>query len=253
MRRITFLVAALAYVATAADPVTVTVPDESPAPAVETAPTAATDSASSGMTLQQKASYLFGRRIGGAIKQFDLDEKVLLQSIDDMHNGKPSAVPESEEQQVMGAWQQEMQAREAKAGEGRNEANKQWLAENLKKDGVKATASGLQYKVLASGKGKQPTAADQVSVNYRGTLINGTEFDASAKHGGPATFGVGQVIKGWTEALQLMKEGDKWELYIPSELAYGEQGPPNIGANQVLIFEVELLQVLGKTDAPAAP
>lgn len=243
MRRTLLLVATLATAAFAAEPITVTLPGAE-------APKAGDKS---GLTLQQKASYLFGRRIAGAVKQFDLDEKMLIQSMQDMRDGKPSLVPESEEQQVMGAWQQEMQGREAKAGEGRKASNTAWLAENLKKEGVKATASGLQYKVLASGKGKTPTAADQVSVHYRGTLIDGTEFDSSYKRGEPATFGVGQVIKGWTEALQLMKEGDKWELYIPSELAYGEQAPPSIGPNQVLKFEVELLKVLGAGDKPATP
>lgn len=243
MRRTFLLVAALAAVAVAADPITVTLPGAD----------AAAPAAAGGLTLQQKASYLFGRRIAGAVKQFDLDEKFLLQAVQDMREGKPSTVPESEEQQVMGAWQQEMQGREAKAGEGRKESNKAFLAENAKKDGVKTTASGLQYKVVNSGKGKTPTAADQVKVHYRGTLTNGTEFDSSYKRGEPATFGVGQVIKGWTEALQLMKEGDKWELTIPSELAYGEQAPPSIGPNQVLKFDVELLEVLGKDAKPATP
>lgn len=244
MRRISFLVAALATVAVAADPITVTLPG---------ADGAAPASAAGGLTLQQKASYLFGRRIAGAVKQFDLDEKYLLQAIQDLREGKPAVVPESEEQQIMGAWQQEMQGREAKAGEARKEGNKAWMAENGKKEGIKTTASGLQYKVVNSGKGKSPVASDQVSVHYRGTLTNGTEFDSSYKRGEPATFGVGQVIKGWTEALQLMKEGDKWELYIPAELAYGEQAPPSIGPNQILKFEVELLKVLGAGDKPAAP
>ncbi len=239
MRRTVLLAAALATVATAAEPVTVTLPGAE----------GATPAASS-LTLQQKASYLFGRRIAGAVKQFDLDEKFLLQAIQDLRDGKPSQVPESEEQQVMGAWQQEMQSREAKAGEARKETNKAWMAENGKKEGVKTTPSGLQYKVLASGKGKCPLASDQVKVHYRGTLTNGTEFDSSYKRGEPATFGVNQVIKGWTEALQMMKEGDKWELYIPAELAYGEQAPPSIGPNQILKFEVELLQVIGTGATP---
>jgi FKBP-type peptidyl-prolyl cis-trans isomerase len=231
-----FLALSLAAVAVAADPVVVTVPGAEAAPAVTVAP-------AGGMTLQQKASYLFGQQIARAVKQFDLDDTALLQSIADAKAGKPSAVPESEMQQVMQAWQQEIQGREAKKGEARKETNKAWLADNAKKDGVKVTASGLQYKVIASGKGKQPAATDQVSVNYTGSLTDGTVFDASEKHGGPATFGVNQVIKGWTEALQMMHEGDKWELYIPAELAYGDQAPPNIGPNQVLVFQVELLKI----------
>ena len=120
-----------------------------------------------------------------------------------------------------------------------------FLAANSKKEGVKTTASGLQYKVLTSGKGKTPTAADTVKVHYKGTLIDGSVFDSSIDRGEPAEFGVGQVIKGWTEALQLMKEGDKWQVVIPGSLAYGERGAGGkIGPNAVLIFEVELLSIV---------
>ncbi|MGV3532261.1 MAG: FKBP-type peptidyl-prolyl cis-trans isomerase [Chthoniobacteraceae bacterium] len=119
-----------------------------------------------------------------------------------------------------------------------------YLKENGKKEGVKTLPSGLQYKVVKEGSGKSPKATDTVSVHYRGTLIDGTEFDSSIKRGEPAEFPVNRVIKGWTEALQLMKEGDKWMLYIPSHLAYGERGAGGaIGPNETLIFEVELLKV----------
>ena len=119
-----------------------------------------------------------------------------------------------------------------------------YLKENAKKEGVKTLPSGLQYKVVKEGNGKSPKATDTVSVHYRGTLIDGTEFDSSIKRGEPAEFPVNRVIKGWTEALQLMKEGDKWMLYIPSNLAYGERGAgADIGPNETLIFEVELLKV----------
>ena len=117
------------------------------------------------------------------------------------------------------------------------------LAKNKKQDGVKTLQSGLQYKVITEGKGKSPKASDTVTVNYAGTLIDGTEFDSSYKRGQPATFPVGGVIKGWTEALQLMKEGSKWQLVIPADLAYGEQGRPGIPPNAVLIFEVELVSI----------
>lgn len=202
----------------------------------------APESASS-MNLQQKASYLFGQKIGQTVKQLDLDEAALLKGIADVKAGRAPLITQAEEPQILGAYMQEIKSRDAKKGDSRKAANKAWLADNAKKPGVKTTASGLQYKVISSGKGKQPTAADVVTVNYKGSLIDGTVFDASEKHGGPATFPLGQVIKGWTEGLQLMHEGDKWEFCIPSELAYGENAPPTIGPNQVLIFEVELLKV----------
>ena len=107
--------------------------------------------------------------------------------------------------------------------------------------------SGLQYKILTEGKGPKPAATDSVVCNYRGTLVNGTEFDSSYKRGQPATFGVSQVIKGWTEALQLMPVGSKWQLYIPSALAYGERGPGEIGPNATLIFDVELISIVDKS------
>jgi FKBP-type peptidyl-prolyl cis-trans isomerase FklB len=119
-----------------------------------------------------------------------------------------------------------------------------FLADNKKKEGIKTTASGLQYKVIKDGTGKTPKATDTVSTHYRGTLISGKEFDSSYKRGEPAEFPVNGVIKGWTEALQLMKEGAKWQLFIPSELAYGERGAgQDIGPNSTLIFDIELLSV----------
>ncbi len=120
-----------------------------------------------------------------------------------------------------------------------------FLAENKKKKGVKVLASGLQYKIITAGKGKVPKITDQVTVHYKGSLIDGTEFDSSYKRGQPAVFPVNRVIKGWVQALQLMKEGSKWQLVIPADLAYGERGTPGgpIGPNAVLIFEVELLSV----------
>jgi FKBP-type peptidyl-prolyl cis-trans isomerase FklB len=122
-------------------------------------------------------------------------------------------------------------------------AGKAFLEENKKKEGVKTLPSGLQYKVLAEGSGKIPKASDNVTVNYKGTLINGTEFDSSYKRGKPTTFQVDKVIRGWTEALQLMKEGSKWQLFIPLELGYGERGAEPVPPNSVLIFEVELISV----------
>jgi FKBP-type peptidyl-prolyl cis-trans isomerase FklB len=144
--------------------------------------------------------------------------------------------------EAMKSLQKQMMAAEQAAGEANLKAGEAFLAENGKKEGVKTTASGLQYKVIKSGTGKTPKAEDTVSVNYKGTLISGKEFDAS--NGEPVTFKVNGVIPGWTEALQLMKEGDKWMVYIPSKLAYGENAPGGpIGPNETLIFEVELVSV----------
>jgi FKBP-type peptidyl-prolyl cis-trans isomerase FklB len=133
------------------------------------------------------------------------------------------------------------------AGEKNKKEGDQFLAQNKKKEGVNALASGLQYKIIKPGTGKKPQPTDTVTVQYRGTLIDGTEFDSSYRRGQPATFEVNKVIRGWTEALQLMQEGSKWQLFIPSDLAYGERGAgQQIGPNAALIFEVELLSIQGK-------
>lgn len=141
----------------------------------------------------------------------------------------------------------EMQAEAAKQGEVNRKNGEAFLTENAKRDGIKMTESGLQYEVLESGKGDSPKASDNVEVHYTGKLIDGTVFDSSVERGVPASFGVTQVIPGWVEALQLMHEGDKWRLYIPSDLAYGPNGAGGvIGPNMTLIFDVELLRVIKK-------
>uniref|UniRef100_UPI00402A490D FKBP-type peptidyl-prolyl cis-trans isomerase n=1 Tax=Candidatus Limisoma sp. TaxID=3076476 RepID=UPI00402A490D len=141
----------------------------------------------------------------------------------------------------------EMQAEAAKQGEVNRKNGEAFLSENAKREGIKATESGLQYEVLESGKGDSPKASDNVEVHYTGKLIDGTVFDSSVERGVPASFGVTQVIPGWVEALQLMHEGDKWRLYIPSDLAYGPNGAGGvIGPNMTLIFDVELLRVIKK-------
>lgn len=146
------------------------------------------------------------------------------------------------------AMEERQRAEAAKVGEANAAAGKAFLEENGKRVEVKTTPSGLQYEVLKAGTGRSPKAADQVEVHYTGTLLNGTKFDSSVDRGVPATFGVTQVIPGWVEALQLMKEGDKWRLFIPSNLAYGPNGTPGgpIGPNETLLFDVELLKVYPK-------
>lgn len=141
----------------------------------------------------------------------------------------------------------EMQAEAAKQGEVNRKNGEAFLTENAKREGIKVTESGLQYEVLESDKGDSPKASDNVEVHYTGKLIDGTVFDSSVERGVPASFGVTQVIPGWVEALQLMHEGDKWRLYIPSDLAYGPNGAGGvIGPNMTLIFDVELLRVIKK-------
>ncbi len=146
------------------------------------------------------------------------------------------------------AMEAEQKAQAAKIGEANEAEGKAFLEQNGKRPEVKTTASGLQYEVLVEGNGQSPAAEDQVEVHYTGTLLDGTKFDSSVDRGVPATFGVTQVIPGWVEALQLMKEGDKWRLFIPSQLAYGPNGTPGgpIGPNQTLLFDVELIKVYKK-------
>ncbi len=202
-------------------------------------------------TPQQRTSYSLGANIGGNLKRqvadLDLDAKMLAAGVADALAGK-SALSETEIEEVLGAFQKEMQGKAQARQKAESEANARkgeaFLAANAKKDGVKTTASGLQYKVLKTGTGKSPKATDIVKVHYHGTLIDGTVFDSSVQRGEPVSFPVEGVIPGWVEALQLMKEGDKWQLVIPAKLAYGEQGAGGpIGPNSTLIFEVELLAI----------
>jgi len=196
-------------------------------------------------TDDQKVSYTIGQQIGSGIKaqKLPIDVDVLAASIKDVLGGKPSRLSQEEQQATMMRMQQKMQ--ETQTGEGKENKAKadKFLAENKGKKGVKATASGLQYEVITEGKGASPKATSTVKVHYRGTLLDGTEFDSSIKRGTPAEFPVNGVIKGWTEALQLMKVGSKWKLTIPPDLAYGEQGRPSIPPNSLLQFEVELLEI----------
>jgi FKBP-type peptidyl-prolyl cis-trans isomerase FklB len=189
--------------------------------------------------------------IGSNFKRQDLeiDPKLLAAGLADALSGK-TQMTEAEAKQVITEFRTQMMAKmetkQKEAGDKSLKEGEKFLADNAKKEGVKTTASGLQYKVLKTGKadGKTPKASDSVKVHYHGTLLDGTVFDSSVQRGEPATFGVGEVIPGWTEVLQLMKEGDKWQVYIPSKLAYGARGaPPQIAPNSTLIFDVELLSI----------
>jgi FKBP-type peptidyl-prolyl cis-trans isomerase FklB len=201
-------------------------------------------------SLQQKASYSYGVDVATRLKQQDieLDVKALNRGIADAFTDSELALSEEERTQAKNAFQIELREslikKQAEIAEKNLAAGKAFLAENAKKPGVITTESGLQYKILTSGDGKQPKAADTVTTHYRGTLIDGREFDSSYKRDTPASFPVKGVIKGWTEALQMMHVGDKWQLFVPSELAYGASKRSElIDANSTLIFEIELLDV----------
>jgi len=199
---------------------------------------------------KQKVSYGIGYNLGQNLMRdnLDLDPQMLVKGIMDAMKKQKPQMTEEEIRSTLLAFQQqlrdEQQTKMKKAAQENVAKGKKFLADNAKKEGVKTTKSGLQYKVVKSGSGKTPKLDDRVTTHYRGTLIDGTEFDSSYKRNQPATFPVNGVISGWTEALQLMKEGDKWQLFIPSDLAYGERGSgPDIGPNEVLIFDIELLKV----------
>lgn len=191
----------------------------------------------------EKNGYSVGYDIGRSLKhQIEgVDPDAMARGLKDAMTGSVPALPEQEMQQRVMTLRQEAAQKIPERNKKEGEA---LLAKNKGAKGVKTTASGLQYKILTAGKGKKPGPEDTVTVNYRGTLIDGTEFDSSYKRGQPASFPVKGVIRGWTEALQLMPEGSKWILYIPSNLAYGERGAGHlIGPNSTLIFEVELLSI----------
>lgn len=199
---------------------------------------------------KDKVSYSIGLEMGSGMKKqkLEVNPDLIIAGFRDGLSGKKPLLSEAETKEVMALFEKEMEARMSKEGEEATEKNKKagemFLAENKKKEGVKTLPSGLQYKVLKEGTGASPRSEDQVTTHYRGTLIDGTEFDSSYSRKTPANFGVGQVIKGWQEALPLMKVGSKWQLYIPANLAYGEQGAGGvIGPNAALIFDIELLSI----------
>lgn len=208
---------------------------------------------------KDKLSYTFGANFGKSLKQqeIEINQDVFVKGMKDGLSGGKLLLTDQEMKDTMTSFQKEMAAKQAEKRKVLGEKNKKegeaFLSANKTKEGVKTLASGLQYKVITEGTGKTPKATDTVVTNYRGTLIDGTEFDSSYQRKNPATFKVNGVIKGWTEALQLMKEGSKWQLFVPSELAYGERGAgPNIGPNAVLVFEIELVSVKEESSSPPA-
>lgn len=207
-------------------------------------------------TDKDKLSYALGMNFGENFRKqgLDVDPAVFAKAFADSFNGGKTAMTDQEVQTLLMAAAQEVRkkqaAQQAEKGTAAQKEGEAFLAANKAKEGVVTLPSGLQYKILKSGTGEKPTADDTVVCNYKGTLINGTEFDASERHGGPATFPVKGVIAGWVEALQLMPVGSKWQLFVPSNLAYGAQGPGEIGPNATLIFEVELVSIQ-KAAAPA--
>jgi FKBP-type peptidyl-prolyl cis-trans isomerase FklB len=211
-------------------------------------------------TDKDKQSYAIGLNIGKTMHKDGVivDTAVLARGIRDAMAGGKVLMTEDEVKATLTALSVELKKKATEKAEVEATANKAagdtFLAANKGKDGVVALPSGLQYKVIKQGDGPKPTATDSVVCNYRGTLLDGTEFDSSYKRGQPATFPVGQVIKGWTEALQLMPVGSKWQLFVPADLAYGARGAgQQIEPNSTLVFEVELLSIQPKTEAKPAP
>ena len=213
-------------------------------------------------TRTQKFSYALGMDIGSKVgpslkkQEVEFDPALVSQGLKDAMSGGKTRLTEQEAQavltEVQTAVNKERQEKIQKASAANKAEGEAFLAANKTKPGVVTLPSGLQYKILKEGTGPKPAATDTVSSNYRGTLINGTEFDSSEKHGGAAKFGVSQVIKGWTEALQLMPVGSKWQLFVPSSLAYGERGAGgDIGPDATLIFDVELVSIEKPADDKA--
>jgi FKBP-type peptidyl-prolyl cis-trans isomerase FklB len=230
-----------------------TTPTKKPATTAKTA-APATDL----KTRKEKFSYALGMNIGNGLganlkkQSVEVDPNLVAEGLKDSMGGSKTRLTEEEAKTVLTDMQNEVrkgqQEKMKEAGEKNKAEGEKFLADNKGKEGVVTLPSDLQYKILTEGKGPKPSASDTVVCNYKGTLIDGTEFDSSYKRGQPATFPVGGVIKGWTEALELMPVGSKWQLFIPSSLAYGERGAgAEIGPDATLIFEVELISIQDKT------
>ncbi|MFZ0635783.1 MAG: FKBP-type peptidyl-prolyl cis-trans isomerase [Candidatus Acidiferrales bacterium] len=236
------------------------------APASKTHPATAAKSANT-LTLKtekDKLSYAIGLNVGKSLQNniqkdsLDIEPAILARAVKDVLAGGETLLTDDEAKAIITALQtdlrQKQEAKMKELGDANKKEGDEFLAANKAKEGVVTLPSGLQYKILIAGTGPKPTASDTVICNYKGTLLDNTEFDSSYKRGKPATIPVGHVIKGWTEALQLMPVGSKWQLFIPSDLAYGERGAGGtIGPNATLIFEVELISIQEKSSpAPAA-
>ncbi len=254
----------LGYALAQETPAATTPPAPSSPPASTKAPTSAAKTHSSTpakspvpltlKTQKDKFSYALGMKMGANLhkQSVPVDPNMLARGLKDALAGGKTLLTDDEAQaaimEVQNDLRKKQQEKMQQAGDDNKKEGETYLAANKGKEGVVTLPSGLQYKVLKEGTGPKPAASDSVVCNYRGTLIDGTEFDSSYKRGQPATFPVSGVIKGWTEALQLMPVGSKWQLFIPSDLAYGEHGPsPEIGPNSTLTFEVELLSIEDKS------
>lgn len=202
---------------------------------------------------KDKVSYSIGLNIGFSMakESVDVNPDALAAGVRDALAGKPQ-MNEAQVKEIMTSFEKDMTTKMEEKGKEAAAAGEKFLADNKGKPGVKTTASGLQYKVIKEGTGAQPKATDMVTVNYRGTFIDGTEFDSSYKRGEPASFPLSGVIAGWTEGVQLMKVGSKYQFFVPAKLGYGTNGRPGIPPNSTLVFEVELLDVKPGTGGSAA-
>jgi len=234
-------------------------PAKTPAAQSQTAPAASSPSIPGLPTQKDKISYAIGMNIGAGMHKddLDIDPDMFMRGLKDaLAGGKTLMTDEQARAEITELRTQmmaKMQAKQQQEAETNKKEGDAFLAANKTKPGVVALPSGLQYKIIKQGTGPKPAATDTVKCTYKGTLINGTEFDSSDKHGGPATFPVTGVIKGWTEALPLMPVGSKWQLFIPPDLAYGARGAGgDIGPNATLIFDVELLSIEPKEQKPAS-
>ena len=200
-------------------------------------------------TESEKVSYVLGLNLGTDMKRRSIENlnyDLLIKGIRDAYTDGQKLLTDEEAEKVWSTFQQNMKANSMKASDDNKKKGEDFLTQNKTKEGVVTLPSGLQYKIIKKGTGPKPKATDTVTTHYRGTLINGTEFDSSYKRKEPVSFPVNGVIKGWTEALQLMETGSKWQLFIPSDLAYGPNGAAGvIGPNETLIFDVELISIQG--------